>query len=461
MKRPPVVKMSRWLQLYHWIMEPLDFLDACADRYGECFNATLGNYNNFMIFSHPEAIEQIFTASAHQFDSGRGNFLLQRTLGDNSVLLLDGDRHKRQRQLMMPPFHGERMRAYGQLICQITEQITQQWQLDQPFIMRSSMQEISLKVILRAVFGIEEGSRYQQIHQRLNQLLELTATRFGFAIALFPFLQWDLGAWSLGGRFNRLLARIDELLYAEIHDRRNQPEQLEHRTDILSLLMAARDEAGQPMSDAELRDELITLLLAGHETTATALSWAFYWIHSLPDVKAKLLAELETLNGEMDAGAIARLPYLNAVCCETLRIYPVAFITSLRIANHPVQVMGYDFEPEDYLAPCIYLTHHREDLYPNPKQFRPERFIERQFSPYEFLPFGGSNRRCIGAAFAMYEMKLVLATVLTQYELKLAESGPIHPIRRGVTLSPQGGIRMVMTGYRPARGSVRETVASV
>lgn len=458
MKQPPSLQTPPLWHLLQWIIRPLEFLEASASRYGDSFTVKFGNLQPLIFLSHPQAIEKIFT-SASQFDSGRGNWVLQKTLGDNSVLLLDGDRHQRQRQLLMPPFHGERMRAYGQLICQITEQVTSQWQPGQPFTVRPFMQEISLEVILRAVFGLDEGERYQQLKQRLGFLIDLTATRFGFATSFFPVLQRDFGAWSPGGRFARFKQGIDQLLYAEIQERRNAFDPT--RSDILSLLLAARDEAGQPMTDEELRDELMTLLLAGHETTATAITWALYWIHQSPDVKAKLLSELQSLGDNPEPMAIARLPYLNAVCSETLRIYPVGFITELRIARAPIQVMEYEFEPESYLAPCIYLTHHREDLYPDSKRFKPERFLERQFSPYEFLPFGGSNRRCIGAAFALFEMKLVLTTILHRYQLTLADSHPVIPVRRGVTIAPRGGVQMVMLGQQAAQPHSQATPVSI
>lgn len=458
MKQPPALQTPPIWHLLQWIIRPLEFLDACASQYGDSFSVRFGNLPPLVFFSHPQAIETIFTA-ASQFDSGRGNWVLQKTLGDNSVLLLDGDRHQRQRQLLMPPFHGERMRAYGQLICQITEEVTRQWQPGQPFTVRPYMQEISLNVILRAVFGLNEGERYQQLKQRLGTLVELTATRFGFATSFFPILQRDFGSWSPGGRFVRFKQQIDQLLYAEIQERRAHPDA--SRNDILSLLLAARDEAGQPMSDQELRDELMTLLLAGHETTATALTWALYWLHRLPAVRTKLLAELEGAGNDPEPMTIARLPYLNAVCSETLRIYPVGFITELRIAKAPIQVMDYEFQPESYLVPCIYLTHHRPDLYPEPKQFRPERFLERQFSPFEFLPFGGSNRRCIGAAFALFEMKLALTTILRRYQLALVDDRPVIPVRRGVTIAPKGGVQMVMTGQQPASKLSQATPVSI
>lgn len=449
MKQPPFLQTPPLWNLLQWIIRPLEFLDASANQYRDSFAVRFGNLPPLIFFSDPQAIEKIFTVNSHQFDSGRGNWILRTTLGDNSILLLDGDRHQRQRQLLMPPFHGERMRAYGQIICQIAEEVIDQWQPGQALTVRPFMQEISLAVILRAVFGLGEGERSQRLKQRLGLLIDLTSTRFGFATSFFPILQRDFGPWSPGGRFIRFKQGIDQLLYAEIQERREHPDP--SRNDILSLLLAARDDAGQPMTDEELRDELLTLLVAGHETTATAITWALYWIHQSPGVRAKLLTELESLGDDFEPMSIARLPYLNAVCSETLRIYPVAFITEIRIAKASVQVMDYEFAPEAHLVPCIYLVHHREDLYPEPKRFKPERFLERQYSPFEFLPFGGSNRRCIGAAFALFEMKLVLATILRRCQLALVDNRPVLPVRRGVTIAPKGGVQMVVTEQLSSR----------
>jgi unspecific monooxygenase len=249
--------------------------------------------------------------------------------------------------------------------------------------------------------------------------------------------------------------QIYGLLQAEINERRTQPELTGN--DVLSLMMSARDENGQPMTDAELKDELMTLLVAGHETTATALAWAFYWIHQLPQVREKLLGELDSLGDDPERMAIAKLPYLNAVCSETLRIYPIVPFAFLRVTNLPVQIMEHHFDADTNLAACIYLTHHREDLYPEPDRFKPERFIDRQFSPYEYLPFGGGNRRCLGFALAQLEMKLVLATILSRYQLALVDAKPVKPARRGLTIAPAGGVRMVLQGQRQSREQVSET----
>jgi cytochrome P450 family 110 len=439
-------KAPQLWQLIQWIAHPTQYLERNAHRYGDRFRGSFLRFPNIVFLSDPEALEKLFTDSPEQFDGGSANTLVRPILGNNSLLMLDGERHKRHRQLLMPPFHGDRMRAYGQLICQITEQVTGQWTEHKPFLARSAMQAISLQVMLRAVFGLEEGERYQQLQHLLSSLLDLSLSSMGNILLFFPFAQRDLGSWSPWGRFLEQKRRINQLIYAEIRERRAQPDS--SRTDILSVLMAARDAEGQPMTEEELLDELMTLLVAGHETTATALTWALYWIHHLPDVKEKLLHELDTLGADPDPSDITRLPYLSAICSETLRIYPVAIIPTPRIVLSPITFLGYEFEPGTLLIPSIYSAHHRQQTYPNPKQFRPERFLERQFSPYEYLPFGGSNRRCIGAAFALFEMKLILATVMSRFELTLASDKTVQPVRRGPTIAPDSGVPIVMTGKR-------------
>lgn len=443
MNFPPGPSTSPFWQTWQWITDPIAYLETCAQAYGDFFSVNLGHIlSRAIAVSNPETIQEIFTADPTIFDSGRTNKILRFMVGDTSILLLDREPHQRQRQLLMPPFHGERMRTYGELICQLTQEISGRWQVNQPFAMRDIMQEITLKVILQAVFGLHQGSRYEQVRQAMSNLLNLFASPLKASLFFFPILQKDLGEWSPWGRVQKLLREIDQLLYTEIAERRSQTN-LSEATDILSLMMTAKDETGTPMSDQELRDELVTLLLAGHETTATALSWAFYWVHYLPEIHQHLLAEIQTLNGNLQPSEIIRLPYLTAVCQEALRLYPVLFITFPRILNQPYQLQGYQLEPNTMLVPCVYLVHHRKDIYPEPNKFKPERFLERQYSPYEYLPFGGGNRRCIGAALALLEMKLVLATILSQHSLKLAEKKPVKPQRRGLTLGPAGGVKMV------------------
>ncbi|HBL58063.1 MAG TPA: cytochrome P450, partial [Cyanobacteria bacterium UBA8803] len=442
MTLPDGPKISPLVQLLKWIADPIDYLDICAQSYGDTFTLQLRNFEPLVFLSHPQAIQEIFTADPKLFDSGRANRIVKPLVGENSLLLLDGDRHTSQRRLIMPPFHGERMHSYSQLICAIAQQVASHWKIGQPICVRDAMQDITLQVIVQAVFGLREGARYQQIIPLLTSMLNMTDSPLSSSILFFRFLQKDFGAWSPWGQMMRRKQQIDNLLLAEINERREQPERIGN--DVLSLMMSACDEQGQPMTDEELKDELMTLLFAGHETTATALAWAFYWIHKLPSVQEKLWQELQSLGDNPEPMAIARLPYLTAVCQETLRIYPVVFFAFPRVTKVPMEIMGHQFEANTSLFPCIYLTHHREDLYPQSNQFKPERFLERQFSPYEYFPFGGSNRRCVGFALAQLEMKLVLATILSRYQLALADPKPVKPKRRGFTIAPEGGVRVVL-----------------
>ena len=444
------------IQTLEWMAHPLEYMEACAQRYGDIFTLRLGPVFTPQIFvSNPQAIQQIFTTDPKQLDSGEAAGIKSPLLGQQSLLALDGKPHQRQRKLLTPPLHGERMQAYGQLICDITKQVTNQWLFDEPFSVLSSMQVISFQVILKAVFGLDEGPRSEKLKEMLIAILNPKKPLLRVLMLLFPFLRRDLGSWSPWGNFMRKRHQIDELIYAEIRERKEQPDP--SRSDILSLMMSAHDEQGQPMTDVELRDELMTLLVAGHETTATSLSWALYWIHHVPQVREKLLQELDTLGENPDPNTIFRLPYLNAVCSETLRLYPVATLALNRVVKSPLKIMNYQLEPGILLTPCIYLTHHREDLYPDPKQFKPERFLSRQFTQYEYLPFGGGNRRCIGMALALFEMKLVLATVLSRWQMELADSKPVQPVRKGLLLGPSGGVPMMVKGMRPQNQPILES----
>jgi len=459
MKRLPGPQTPPLLQMLQWIAYPMRYMEICAQRYGDLFALRLGEQSAPIVFvSNPQALQEILVGSSKAFEaSGELNRLFRPLLGNHSVVTLSGASHQRRRQLLMPPFHGERMRTYGELITEITEDVMGRWQPGQPFKVRASTQTITLRVMLRSVFGLEEGPRYRQLEQILAELIEGSSSPLSAAMLYFPALQRDLGPLTPWSQVLQRQRRVDELLYAEIRERRLRPDP--SRTDILSLLMAARDEAGAGLGDVELRDELMTLLVAGHETTATALAWALYWIHRQPAVRKTLLQELDGIGH--DPSAVLRLPYLNAVCAETLRIYPVGLLTFPRLVKEPVSLLGYDLEPGTILAGSIYLTHRRLDLYPEPDQFRPERFLERQFSPYEYLPFGGGSRRCIGLAFAQLEMKVVLAQILSRLELALANQRPVRPVRRGLVTGPAGGVRMVVTGQRSAAPAQALSVTGV
>lgn len=446
---PRTPKYLRIFRLLKLIFRPLNYLENYAYRYGDIFKIGGDTSPPFVYVSNPYAIKEIFSADPDQFETGRGNRSLNFILGDRSLILMDGEPHQRKRRLLTPPFHGDRLRTYSQLICDITEQVAHEWRVGAPFRVRESMQEVTLRVILRAVFGVDEGERLQQLRRKISVLMNAFAgSPLSSAVIFFRFLQKDWGPLSPWGRYLRLKQQVRDLIYAEIRERRAEMQRSEAaastRTDILTLLMMARDEAGQPMDDTELHDELMGLLIAGHETTASALVWALYWVHYLPDVQQKLRQELESLGDRPDPNSIAQLPYLTAVCQETLRIYPVVPSTFIRILKTPMELSGFKFETGTALLPSTYLVHQREDLYPNPKRFKPERFLERQYAPYEYFPFGGGNRRCIGSALAQLEMKLVLATILQHVQLNLTQHRLLKPVRRGLTFAPPGNIRMVV-----------------
>jgi unspecific monooxygenase len=445
----PRVPRTPWWQLIQWIADPIAFQDKCSQKYGDIFIMQLGGIGSLVVVGNPQAVGEIFSQDS-QFDVGRANRLGEPLIGKNSLMLLDGDRHRRERKLLMPPFHGERLQTYAQQICQITQQVASPWQAGHFFVARTAMQQISLEMILQIVFGLSQGERYQQLKPLLTEWLDMTDSPVRSSVLFLRFFQQDWGAWSPWGRMQQRQRRVHALLQAEIEERRTQGN--EGRVDVLSLLMAARDETGQAMSDAELRDELISILFAGHETTATTLAWAFYQVHHQQPVRQKLLQELDGLEADAAPMKIAQLPYLNAICQETLRMYPVLPVIFPRITKSPIQIAGHKFDAETVLAPSNYLVHYREDLYPNARQFNPDRFLERQYSTSEYFPFGGGSRRCLGYALAQLEMKLVLATILSKYQLALAEDKPVKLQRRGFTLAPAGGVRMVVVGNRNQTG---------
>lgn len=429
----------RFLRTFKLIFRPVEYFDTYGQQFGDIF-AVGSEEHPFVYVNHPKAIQEIFTADKDIFDSGKGNAVLRFLLGVNSITLLDGEPHQRQRKLLIPPFYAERLRAYHQIICNIAQEVTHEWQEGQTIRVRTYMQEMTLQVILQVVFGLEQGQRYEQLRELLTTLLEALSTPLSSTLLFFPQLRQDWGNFSPWGRFLRCKQQVDELLRREIQERR-QENNLD-KEDILSLLLATKDEDGQPMTDEEIQDELMTMLVAGHETTASALTWALYWVYSLPTIKDKLRFELSGLGENPSPLDIAKLPYLGAVCSETLRIYPVALTPFPRILKKPFDLMGYHFNPGTVLTPCIYLVHQREDLYPEPKKFKPERFLERQYSPYEYFPFGGGNRRCIGLSLAMLEMKLILAAIVSRFDLDLTNHRPLKPVRRGLTLAPPGNFKL-------------------
>ena len=442
MKSIPRLKQSSLSQRLQWIARPHKYMDSTRQEAPDLFHADITGGDGYIFVNHPEAMRQMVTSDrAKYFAGSKENGLLQPLVGDNSLLLIEGDRHKKRRKLLLPPFHGERMQVYGQMICDLTRNIMNDLKPGAVFTARHTTQEVSLQVIFEAVYGLHSSDRSSELKQRIAKLANVFESTLTSAFLFLPSLQQDWGAWSPWGNLMRQQRAIDEAIYQEIATRRT--EDCSQRQDILSLMMSARDEAGEGMKDIELRDELMTLMLAGHETTATAIAWGLYWTHRYPEIKAKLRSEIASLGDNPDPMAIAKLPYLDAVCKETLRIYPVAMLTFPRTVLEPTELIGYRLEPGMVVMGCIYLMHQREDVYPEPHKFKPERFLEREFDSYEFFPFGGGKRRCIGEALAMLELKLALATIVNEYELKLVSNKPERPARRGVTLAPKKGVQMV------------------
>lgn len=453
LQRPPGLGLSRRLE---WVLSPVTYLEKTKATTPDFFEEdTLGfGIGPTVITSHPEAMQYILTRDRTTFSApGDFNKLLSPLLGTQSVMMLSGEQHKVRRQLTTPAFHGERLTVYGQLICDLTQSLVEALPKDKPLPIRDLTQTLSLSVIAQIVFGFTDSARSQEIMSTLGTAADSVGSPTAAALLFFEWLQKDLGPWSPWGKFLRNRQKVDDLVYAEIRDRiaeikADSGKANSQRTDILSMLMASRTEDGEALSEHELRDELMALLFAGHETTATAMSWAMYWIHRLPKVKAKLLAELDSLGPNPDPMAIAQLPYLTAVCKETLRRSPVAMFTFPRMAEEPVDLMGYRFQAGSVFLGCIFLTHQREELYPNHREFRPERFLEKKFSPYEFIPFGAGSRRCVGEALAQYELKLAVATMVANYRFELADTRPEKAVRRGVTLAPERGVPMIFSGSR-------------
>lgn len=430
---PPGPRTPSIIQAGHLWRRPLSFLSECARRYGDSFTLRVPTRPPMVIFSHPEAVKEIFAADPDELRAGEGNVVLEPILGRHSLLLLDGPQHLRERRLMLPSFHGERMRLYGETMRAATDRSIDRWPVGTPFPIHHEMQQITLDVILRTVFGLENGA--SPLREPLIQLISIVTN----PVLLMPFMRWSFGPWA---RVVRLKSQVHDLLSAEIRARRAGSEE---RQDVLSILIAARDENGEPMSEEELRDEMITLLLAGHETTATALAWAFHRLLENPEVLARLREELRTVigDGPVMPEHVGKLEYLDAVIKEVMRLDPVVPEIG-RLLTRPARIGGWDLPAGALAAPSIYLTQRRPDLWHDPERFAPERFLGARTMPYEFFPFGGGVRRCIGMAFAIYEMKIVVAEVLRRVSFRAAPGYDVHPVRRSITLAPSRGVPVVV-----------------
>ena len=449
---PPGPTAPAPVQLFRWLTRPIPFMEECARKYGDCFTIRFpSGPGTLVFFSNPDAVKEIFTGDPEQLRAGEANVIVRPLLGDHSLILLDGARHQRERRLMMPPFHGERMYVYGEAMRDITDRTIDTWPVGRPFAIHPHVQQITLNVILRTVFGLAEDATLARLRTLLTDVLAAGAN----PLMLVPWLQIDLGPYSPWGKQVRRRQEIDQLLFAEFARRRALD--LSGREDILSMLMQARDEDGQPLSDQHLRDELMTLLVAGHETTATSLAWMLYRILSRPDVLEKLQTELQQVfgSGPVTPQQINKLEYLEATIKETQRVNPILPVVGRRLKT-PTIIGGRTLPTGVVAMPCIYLTHHRRDLWPNPDEFKPERFLGKKPTPWEFFPFGGGNRFCLGAGFATYEMKVVLAQILSRTTLRIASKRPIRVVRRSITLAPSEGMPVIVE-KRAAQESVMRT----
>jgi cytochrome P450 len=401
-------------------------------------------------FTNPLAIKEIFAEDPDVLRSGEAlSNYLGPIVGWNSLLVLDGERWRRERRLMQPPFHGERMHNYATTISEITNDVVDKWPAGRQFPIHAQMQKITLEVIMRVVFGVEEADQLRRLRWALDRFLSLLNSPTA-AVLFFPLFHVDLGTFSPWGRFVRYRRDVEIVLSQDI--RRRRAEGTDGRTDVLSMLIAARDEDGQSMSERELLDEMFTLLGAGHETTATSLAWAFYHVLPRNEVLENLREELTRVAGAgpIEPQHLSELKYVDAVIDETMRLTPVATAIMRRV-KAPVRIGGHDLPAGVNVSASIYGTHHRPDFWPNPERFDPDRFMNARPKPYTFFPFGGGVRRCLGAAFAGYEMKIILAEVLSRVEMRVAPGYRAKPVLRTVAVGPSGGVPVIVDSVSPPR----------
>ena len=429
-----------------WALAPTWLMDRCARTLGEAFTLTFAPSGlKLVMFSDPEAVKTVFTAPPEVAPSAAGSSPVAPVVGASSVLVLTGPEHMRQRKLLLPPFHGERMREYEDVIVEATRRDMAGWQLGRPMRLQRHTRLITLEVILRAVFGVE-AERMEPLKAAITDLFEPVNV-----LAVLRAVMSRPSGERPTGAIGRALDRLDALIYAEI-ERRRRERDVEQRADILSLLLLARDEDGERMTDAELRDELVTLLLAGHETTATSVAWALERLVRHPDKLARLTAEIDA--GREGGGE----EYMTAVVNETLRVRPVVPLV-VRMLTQELQVGSYVLPKGTRVVPSIYLTNRNPRVYEDPKEFRPERFLDatggRAISSFSWIPFGGGIRRCIGASFALLEMKVILRTMLSELQPRVPDGrrwrrGELIR-RRAITLVPARGASVVWERRSPGR----------
>jgi cytochrome P450 family 110 len=451
MSLPPGPPGPAFLQTLGYTYWTFPFFERCARRYGDPFTLRMPGFGSFVMVSAPELIKQVFTGDPDQLHAGKANAMLEPVVGQHSVLLLDGKAHLRQRRLLLPPLHGERMQAYAILMAEIAAAEVARMPVGSVFSIHEHMQRITLQVILRAVFGLDEGAQMDELAALLT---EFTRPVPSLMIFVPPaYLKYGDFPLSPYRTFLRRREKVDVALRAILRAKMAAPDP--SRTDILSLLLSARDEDGRAMTEDELRDELVTMLIAGHETTATTLAWLFAFILDHRDVATRLQDELEGTvgsDGTPDLGKLTANEYLDAVIKESMRLRPI-IPDVVRRVQEPMTVAGYEIPVGAFLTPCIHLAHRRPESWPEPDRFRPERFLGAKVDPYTWFPFGGGIRRCLGMAFALYEMKIVVGVTLLRARLRLGTDDPLKVVRRTVTLSPAGGTPVVLQERRTGRAA--------
>ena len=453
---PPMPRLPGAAQMLWWIARPIELMRRMRARHGPTFTVHFPGNPPIVIFAEPDAIKDIFTADYHDAHAGEANRILEPLLGKGSLLLLDGERHMRERKLLMPPFHGERMVAYGDVMRRVADADMDAWPRGRPFPIHPALQRITLDVITQTVFGLGDRAEHAEIRDRLSQLTNLAAN----PLMMLPWIQVDLGPRSPWGKIARLKSDIDRLLIDEIRERRRTGG--EDRHDVLSLLVSARHEDGSPMSDEDLKDQMVTLLVAGHETTATALAWTLHRLTSHPAALERAYEEVDRVG--LEAKRVGELTWIDAVVRESLRLHPIIPIVG-RLLKKPMTIGGVDL-PEGVVAgPCIYLAQRDPDAWPDPERFDPARFVGKKISPYAWLPFGGSTRRCLGMAFSLYEMKVVLAAILKRFWLHPVPGYRARLVRRGISFAPSEEMPIWLTDRRTgttrATGSIQPAASPV
>jgi cytochrome P450 len=434
---PPGPRLPRVLQTAGFLLGGARFLEACRRRYGDVVSFSTLFDSSFVMVFDPALVKQVFQGSGQRLHAGEANALLGPILGQRSVLLLDEDEHLRHRRLMLPAFHGARVQAYAEVMREATDLEIDAWPVGQDFALLPSMQSLTLGVIIRAVFGYEPGAAAEELRRRLRAMIDPVARPRG--LLLLQALLALRGSEPSSTRFDAARRAVDEILFEEIARRRAEGD-LESREDVFSALLLAQDEDGGRLSAQEVRDELLTLLLAGHETTATALAWTFDLMLHTPAVHERAIEREEQ--------------YLDALVKESLRLRPVIPGVGRVVRREPFALDGYVIPEGVEINPSIRVLHRRADLYPEPARFRPERFLDPDApDTYTWIPFGGGTRRCLGATFALMEMRTVLARVLQRTELRAATDQLEDALFRGITLAPRNGVRVIQArAPRPPAG---------